>query len=40
MIEDLIWMIRFNAGELFTGAVLGFIFAMILGYYLGGKDND
>ena len=41
MIEDLIWMIRFNAGELFAGAVIGFIAAMILGYILGRKtDND
>lgn len=39
MIEELIWMIRFNAGELFIGAVCGFVFAMALGYYLGGKQK-
>jgi len=39
MIEDLIWMIRFNSAELFCGAVIGFIAAMMVGYYFGDKDE-
>ena len=40
MIEDLIWTIRFNSGELFCGAVIGFIAAMIIGYILGRNQDD